>query len=774
MHKHTLLQSKAPLSQREQEALEAERLARQQAEHIANRLERIQAVTAALSAALTMQEVAQVMVVQGLEPLAADSGGISLLNVEGTELKMAAVAGYRREDIPEWERISTNLPLPTNEVVETGKAIWMWNRDDWERSSYMLPKDHFLDSIWGVLPLQVDGRMLGVWALSFGRDHIVTDADQAFALTLADLCAQALERARLFEAEQQARTRAELAARRLGRIQAVTAALSVAITQREVAKVMVEQGLAALAAAGGSISLLNEDGTLLELAAVAGYSKTDAERWERFSTDLPLPSNHVLKTGQPLWLWNQNDWEQGQYIIPTDSLLSQSCGVLPLQIDGRVVGVWGFAFDSTHVVTDDDQAFATTLAGLCAQALERARLYEAEHQARDKAEQARHTAEVLQEASTLLVRSLDLTQVLNALLDCLGQLVPYISAGVMLRTGNCFQTAAFHSNLYPKRPRDLTWYSLEHADSGMLAHIVETRQSVLIEDTHKDTRWHVWDGYEYIHSWMGVPLLVDNELVGIFSVDHQEAGFFDHEHLQRAELLAMQSAVAIRNARLFQAMDIAQREQQALSRRLVEVQEDERRTLARELHDELGQTLTGLAMALDLQVRRSGNAALIESRDAVRELIGKVRDLSLDLRPSMLDDLGLLPALLWQIRRFTKNTAIEVTFSHNGLECTLSPDINTAIYRIVQEALTNIARHAKINRAHISMRVQAHHLHVRIADEGQGFDLAQLKTGRPSNGLSSMRERVVLHGGSLQINSAPGHGTVIMAQIPLPAEEQAS
>lgn len=166
-----------------------------------------------------------------------------------------------------------------------------------------------------------------------------------------------------------------------------------------------------------------------------------------------------------------------------------------------------------------------------------------------------------------------------------------------------------------------------------------------------------------------------------------------------AEKIGNQIARAVANALLYDELKRGQEGLRNLSRQLVEVHEAERRHLARELHDEIGQVLTGLKLAIEVNPRLKGNAGkanLEQAKTLVNELMGQVRELSLDLRPAMLDDLGLLPTLLWYFERFTTRTQVAVDYEHTGLDRRFAPEVETTAYRIVQEALTNVARHADV------------------------------------------------------------------------------
>jgi PAS domain S-box-containing protein len=209
---------------------------------------------------------------------------------------------------------------------------------------------------------------------------------------------------------------------------------------------------------------------------------------------------------------------------------------------------------------------------------------------------------------------------------------------------------------------------------------------------------------------------------------------------------------------------------QALSRRLVEVQEEERRHLARELHDEIGQLLTGLKSALEAGAAAPPEAArakLGEARVLADEALTRVSELSFDLRPALLDHLGLLPALRWLVERYTAATGVHVNFQHAGLDRRFAPELETAAYRIVQEALTNVARHARVREAAVRLWLDANHLAVQVEDQGVGFDPDAVRAAGRFNGLTGMHERVLLLGGRWALESAPGDGTQVLAELPL-------
>ena len=209
---------------------------------------------------------------------------------------------------------------------------------------------------------------------------------------------------------------------------------------------------------------------------------------------------------------------------------------------------------------------------------------------------------------------------------------------------------------------------------------------------------------------------------------------------------------------------------QHLSARLVEAQEEERRSISRELHDEVGQSLTGVLLEManlsKLIGTRDPDAVAAKAAEIKREVensIGVVRNMALLLRPSMLDDLGLVPALQWQAREVSKRSGIWVTVDAASVTEDLPEEHKTCVYRIVQEALHNCVQHAAARHVKVAVEQQGDRLRLEIEDDGKGFN-AQEERGM---GLLGMQERVGYLGGKFEVESAPGKGTTLKISLPL-------
>jgi signal transduction histidine kinase len=210
-----------------------------------------------------------------------------------------------------------------------------------------------------------------------------------------------------------------------------------------------------------------------------------------------------------------------------------------------------------------------------------------------------------------------------------------------------------------------------------------------------------------------------------------------------------------------------------LSHRLVRAQEDERRTIARELHDEIGQALTAVDVELALAEAAAGtdgraSAAIHEARTVAQRALGSVRDLSQLLRPSMLDDFGLPDTLRWYLRKFSDRTRVRTELVQEQLEERLPIDVEVCVYRAIQEALTNVARHAQATVCRVFVQRLAASVIVTVEDDGVGWQAdSGNAAGRPGVGLVGIRERASELGGTFRVEGRSGKGTRLTIELPL-------
>ena len=270
---------------------------------------------------------------------------------------------------------------------------------------------------------------------------------------------------------------------------------------------------------------------------------------------------------------------------------------------------------------------------------------------------------------------------------------------------------------------------------------------------------------------MGVPLFARGDVAGLFSLSKREAGYFNEEHVRLAEAMSSQASVAVENAILFEQMQGLTVRMKMLTRRLVEMHESERRDIARELHDEAGQALTSLRFGLRLLERvidEGGDvtgriAELMQMTDSV---IDGLHRLAADLRPASLDHLGLEAAVRQYSRSIGSKFGLAVRFKARGFGSERLPTaVETALYRVVQEAMTNVVRHARATRVDVLAEQRGDRVMVMIEDDGVGFEQERVQRG-DHFGLLGLAERAEALGGTLTVESKPGGGTTIVVEVP--------
>ncbi|MFM8321516.1 MAG: PAS domain S-box protein [Chloroflexota bacterium] len=273
-----------------------------------------------------------------------------------------------------------------------------------------------------------------------------------------------------------------------------------------------------------------------------------------------------------------------------------------------------------------------------------------------------------------------------------------------------------------------------------------------------------------------VPIQEADRVIGALTVYAERAYAFGEENEILLNQISGDISYALTalqaNARRLQAEESLRASQGKLvelSRRVIETQETERRAIGRELHDQIGQILTALKITLEVSRQMPPEPADKKIRQALEltdDLLQRISRISLDLRLPMLDDLGLIPALIWHVNHYQEQTGIEVVFRHSGVEGKrFASEIETTAYRIIQEAFTNVARHAHATQIRLEVHAREDHLDIHIDDNGQGFDPQTALA--MSRGLKGMQERASLVGGQSEIDSAPGSATREFFQLPL-------
>ena len=401
--------------------------------------------------------------------------------------------------------------------------------------------------------------------------------------------------------------------------------------------------------------------------------------------------------------------------------------------------------------SEEDEELTQLLAAQAAVAIENARLYES-------STRWLRQLESLNEIGNALAAEIELEPLLALVARRLRELVDARLVLIALPDGDALRVAAAEG----EGTYGIVGMQLEFAGSKA-GRVLERGRSERVDSVLEDPEIDQQAARRLgVHSALFVPLLARNEGIGVI-IAHDKAGptpSFNDDDLRLAETLAARAAVAV---------DLSERVSRDAVRRVVEAQEVERARLARELHDETGQALTSILLGLKPLEERATND---EDRSAVRSLrelvvstLQDVRRLAVELRPSVLDDFGLTSAVERLAESYREQSGLHVDLQAQLGKERLPPVVETALYRIIQEALTNIVKHAGASRVSILLTQRDGTAVAVLEDDGAGFDTGAIRGD--GLGLVGMRERVGLLGGGLRIESSPGAGTTVRAEVPL-------
>lgn len=435
---------------------------------------------------------------------------------------------------------------------------------------------------------------------------------------------------------------------------------------------------------------------------------------------------------------------------------------VPILNSGRILGVIELHNRrDQHPFDDEDVSYVQTIAHQIAIALERFHLFE-------EMERRTDALETLLAVSAELNEQLDPSSLIRNLVEHAVSLV-----GGMGGFGGVVETAVMHIGEYWQGGE---WHELDDERGLRLAkRVMAAKQPYLTNDYRheEEASQELMDRFD-VRAALCVPIVnVNDQVLGFLEIHNKGDGRdpFSWADVGMMESLANAAAVAIGNTHLFKELDHQGAQLRALSAQLVTLLEDERRRIARELHDEAGQVLIGIKLNLRILAQQIPDdlPALRDDVDRLRQEVNKaterLQSLSRGLRPPTLDELGLEAALGRLTAEFEQTAGVPVQLETAVFPTRLRQPLEIACYRIVQEALTNIARHAEADSVSILLAQDAHTLWLKIRDDGQGFDLAQ--TPSAGLGLLGMRERANMLGGHFSIFSTLGAGTEIEVKIPL-------
>jgi signal transduction histidine kinase/GTP-sensing pleiotropic transcriptional regulator CodY len=613
-----------------------------------------------------------------------------------------------------------------------------------------------------VQPLRMADALLGVISMSRRGDDAPAfgDEDHAVLARFAGQAALALRNANLYEEARQRRREAE----------------GLAELARSVASLDTQQVLDTIVARlpdvlGAPVAVALRSGRLWRFASLQGIPA----RFLTFEPRHPRDGIIAIAIAERRAVWSADLLNDPAVELSSstrqfiESTGQRAALAVPIVAGEQVLGALITSRGEPGSFSAEERRLLETAAAHAAVALANARSFE-------EAERRRREAEVVARIARTMSGSLDLDAILQKVADGARELCGSDLARIALRdpASGAMVLRYWVNARYP----DYHPVPVERGQ-GVGGQVMVTGRPFRTDDWLHDPRISKEAlpsvEAEEIVAMLAVPIRIGEQVEGLLYVDNRR----HHPFTDRDEAVLMQladhAALAIHDARLFAEAREARRRLQTLSARLLAVQEAERRRIARELHDEVGQALTAVKINLQMLKQPPPAAGVTEAR--IDETLGildrtlrDVRQLSLDLRPSLLDDLGLIPALQWLVRVRAERAGLSGTVLADLPEGAVPDDLAITCFRVAQEAVTNVMRHAHATHVWVELRLRHGELELEVRDDGVGFDVAtayQLARSGASLGLLSLDERVELAGGRSVIESGPGRGTTVRAWLPL-------
>ncbi|HET9496061.1 MAG TPA: GAF domain-containing protein [Chloroflexia bacterium] len=713
-----------------------------------------------LQAATDLDTVVQATV-QGVAQLVHCSGvAVHLLNRDSTEATIVALWGYEGAtgDLSHvlghrYDPDSTELDRRS---FRKGEAFTL---DDFqtEPTRWLTTTTPTMRS-WMSVPLLGRNRCLGKITVDHIAPGVFGPEELAIVQTFAAHAASGIERAHLYA---EATRRAD----QLTTLYQVGQELLGAGTQDELYATLRKYVMQAMGADVFFVCLAHDENEPLEVPVyVEDGVDFPPQHWE----PTPGPTSYVLRTGRTLVLASAAEFElyNSRHVGHTDRD-SQSGIFAPLKWRDQTNGVLSVQSYRRYAFSSDDVQVFQALGTTAALALARQRSDAA------TAERAAQFAALAQSARAL-VSNLDLKEVLQSVVDRARELAE-AEAFLMLydESEDCLRVTAYAGSL---DWQGSDWYRPRlEAGTGVTGAAFAEQQTVVVGDITKDERVYFLKGSP-LRSLAVLPLTVGEQRLGLIELAWPEVEGATPERLAISTAFADHASLAIYNARQHDELLRREAERTALLRQVLTAQEVERKRVSLDLHDGPLQSLgVGLIHADTLRKRAETNPIVPADIDQLRRdfalVVDEVRGLIADLRPEVLDSYGLLPALEAHTRRINETTGLEIEINYT-LEDRLPAYLEVLIYRLVQEALTNVRKHARATRAVLGIEADegACSVIVRVTDDGRGFDIgaqAQRVQGY-GVGLRSMRERMEGAGGEMRVESASGQGTTITFVLPLP------
>lgn len=533
---------------------------------------------------------------------------------------------------------------------------------------------------------------------------------------------------------------------------------------------IVEKAIFILESTHGEL-MLKEDDDLVVKAFTDGQSLFNVPRIERNPALACWQAHDLLR---PVILSNY----MGRPLVrhSPDGLQIYETADIPIIIDEKCIGILELAQSpETGMFTSEQINIAVMFSHLAAVAVDNANHYEAalrEITQRTEAEkrlnvvaqelqqqnemeyQQRILAETVRDIVSALNNTLDLNEIFKLILEKIGVIIPHDVSNIML-IDNDIARIVQYQGWSDQLSETITQFEFPLRKVAALNLMYRTRKTFIVENIKDIGEWFDFLPDYHPQSYLATPISVDDEVVGFLNLDSYMPYFFNEDHANRLQVFVNQAAIAIKNARLYkQSHDLAALE--------------ERQRLARDLHDSVTQTLFAASITANSTLKQWQNddssieENLLELCDLTQGALAEMRTMLLELRPNALLEADLAD-ILRQLAESVKGRAyLRVKFETSGT-CNLPPGIQVTFFRIAQEAINNVIKHAGASNLHMNLNCNSRQVEMLVLDDGHGFDLSNINTAQNHFGIKIMQERALDANINLQILTSPGQGTIVKA-----------
>ncbi len=718
----------------------------------------LNAIQASITESLDLSETLDRALDETMGLLNLEIGEIRLLDEESDELVIRTHRGLPLEFVQRWSRIPVDIYLPTPQA-QAGEPIFVEDVSNWRGPDFVQQAQVYALAAFS---LRAKDRLLGTLGLATRQGpRPFSRSERELLRAVSDQAAVAIENARLY---------AETS-RRVDEIEtlfAVQQAITSRLDPSAVLKLIADEARRLTAAETSLVFNLKED--TLYLSIISSDTPFEVAPGYRLPLKQSL-TGQAIEQQHPLRV---NDVENtpGVYTDLAQRLKAHSVMVVPLISGQEAIGAISVINKTTGPFGLDDERVLSMLASSALIGLENARLYQQEQDRRHEAEQRHRIAESLRDILTVLNSNRPLPETVAYIVNQASRLLGADAVAVyrLIDKNGPLKIEAAHglpaeyvNSIQIPLGQGLVGRAALYRQPMAISNVTETPTLDLETIQQQDAEtWRLLSQLiGHFKAILAVPLVVKDEVYGGIVLYYTQVRQFAQEEIDLTVAFADQVALALENARLFD-----QAEQAGIL--------EERQRLARDLHDSVTQALYGVTMFAEAAARllAAGNIALAtehlnELRHTGQEALQEMRLLLFELRPPVLEEEGLIAALQTRLEAVERRSGLITELKVEGHEeMSLPPKVEEGLYRIAQEALNNILKHAEAQHVTIQLRQFDHKIQLLVTDDGRGFDPATTRE-RAGMGLRGMAERAAQLGAHLGVNSQPGQGTTITIEVKL-------